>query len=52
MICMKMEDFSNDIKGDVEKWFDTPNYEVERPLPIKKNLVRLMKDELSRDIRK
>ena len=31
------EDFYEDIADDVEKRFDTPNYEVDRPLPTGKN---------------
>ena len=36
------------ILNDVEKRFDTSNYEVNRPLPTGKNKkkIRLMKDEL------
>ena len=33
----------NDSKGDVKKRFDTLNYEVKRPLPIKK-IISLMED--------
>ena len=45
---IKSEDFYKDIKDDVEKRFDTSNYEVNRPLPIGKNkkLIGLMKGEL------
>ena len=36
---IKTEDFYKDIADDVERWFDTSNYDekVERPLPIGKN---------------
>ena len=34
---IKTEDFYKDIAGDVEKRSDTPNYEVDRPLPTGKN---------------
>ena len=34
---IKTEDFYKDIAGDVEKRFDTSNYEINRPLPIGKN---------------
>ena len=46
---IKTEDFYNDIANDVEKRFDTSNYECDRPLPIGKNkkLIGLMKDELA-----
>ena len=45
---IKKEDFYKDIANDVEKRFDTSNYEVNRPLPIGKNkkVIGLMKDEL------
>ena len=45
---IKTEDFYKDIANDVEKRFDTSNYEVNRPLPTGKNkkVIRLMKDEL------
>ena len=44
----KTEDFYKDISNDVEKKFDTSNYEVNRPLPGGKNkkVIGLMKDEL------
>ena len=34
---IKTEDFYKDIANDVEKRFDTSNYEVNRPLPTGKN---------------
>ena len=42
------EDFYKDIANDVEKRFDTSNYEVDRPLPTGKDkkVIGLMKDEL------
>ena len=45
---IKTEDFYKDIANDVEKRFDTSNYELDRPLPTGKNkkVVGLMKDEL------
>ena len=45
---IKTNDFYKDIANDVEKRFDTSNYEVNRPLPIRKNkkVIGLMKDEL------
>ena len=44
----KTEDFYQDVTNNVEKRFDTSNYEVNRPLPIGKNkkVIGLMKDEL------
>ena len=48
IINIKAEDFYEDIANDVEKRFDTSNYEVNRPLPKGKNkkVIELMKDEL------
>ena len=45
---IKTEDFYEDIADDVEKRFDTSNYEVDRPLPKGKNkkVIGSMKDEL------
>ena len=45
---IKTNDFYKDIADDVEKRFDTSNYEVNRPLPTGKNkkVIGLMKDEL------
>ena len=45
---VKTEDFYEDIAIDVEKRFDTSNYEVNKPLPTGKNkkVIGLMKDEL------
>ena len=45
---IKTEDFYKDIANDVEKRFDTSNYEVNRPLATGKNkkVIGLMKDEL------
>ena len=39
MINIKTEDFFEDISNDVERWFDTSNYDKndKRPLPIGKN---------------
>ena len=34
---IKTEDVYGDIADDVEKRFDTSNYETDRPLPIRKN---------------
>ena len=48
IIYIKTEDFYEDIANDVEKRFDTSNYEVDRPLPTGKNkqVIGLMRDEL------
>ena len=45
---IKTEDFYKDIANDVEKRFDTSNYEGDRPLPagMNKKVIGLMKDEL------
>ena len=45
---IKTEDFYKDIANDVEKRFDTSNYEVDRPLSTGKNkkVIGLRKDEL------
>ena len=45
---IKTEDFYKDIANDVEKRFDTSNYEINRPLPTGKNkeVIALMKCEL------
>ena len=45
---IKTKDFYEDIADDVEKRFDTSNYEVDRPLPTGKNKkeIGLMKNEL------
>ena len=44
----KTKDFYKDISSDVDKRFDTSNYEVNRPLPTGKNkkVIGLMKGEL------
>ena len=50
IIYIKTEDFYKDIANDVEKWFDTSNYDEDdgRPLPIGKNkkVIGLFNDEL------
>ena len=45
---IKTADFYKDISDDVEKIFDTSNYECNRPLPTGKNkkVIGLMKDKL------
>ena len=47
---IKTEDFYKDTAGDVERWFDTSNYDEEdkRPLPVGKNkkVIGMFKDEL------
>ena len=48
IIHIKTEDIYEDIVNDVEKRFDTSNFEVNRSLPTGKNkkVIGLMKDEL------
>ena len=48
LVQIKTGDFYNDIADDVEKRFDTSNYEVDASLPTGKNkkVIGLMKDEL------
>ena len=48
IINIKTENFYEDIANDVEKRFDTSNYEISRPLPKgkSKKVIGLMKDEL------
>ena len=43
---IKTNDFYKDIANHVENRFDTSNYEANRPLPIGKKIIGLMKDEL------
>ena len=45
---IRTEDFYKDIANDVEKRFDTSNYEVSRSLPTRKNkrVIGLMKNKL------
>ena len=49
IIYIKTEDFFEDISNDVEKWFDTSNYDKndKRPLPTGKNkkVLGIFKDE-------
>ena len=48
IVNIKTADFYEDIANDVEKIFDTSNYDANRPLPNGKNkiVIGLMKDEL------
>ena len=41
---IKTNDFYEDIADDVEKRFDTSNYEVDRPLPTRKNKIHRIND--------
>ena len=55
-IHIKTKDFYKDIANDVEKWFDTSNYDENdnRPLPIgmNKKVIDLFKDELGGKVMK
>ena len=48
--CVETEDFYKDISSDVERWFDTSNFDEidKRPLPMGKNkiVIGLFKDEV------
>ena len=48
IIHIKTEDFYEDIAPNVDKWFDTSSYIVDRPLPMGKNkkIFCKFKDEL------
>ena len=50
------EDFSEDINNDVERWFDTSNFDQndKRPLQIgvNKKVIEMFKDELGRKVMK
>ena len=39
VIYIETEDFYKDIAGDIERWFDTSNFDEnnKRPLPVGKN---------------
>ena len=56
IIHIKTEDFYEDIADDVNKWFDTSNYDEhdKRPLPIgmNKKVIGLMKDKLGGKVMK
>ena len=49
---IRTEDFYKNVASDVERWFDTSNYDKKdkRPLPIGKNkkVIGIFKDELGR----
>ena len=50
------EDFFEDINNDIERWFDTPNYDKndkrQLPMGMNKNAIGLFKDELGGKIMK
>ena len=52
-VHVKTDDTYKDIAEDVEKRFDTSNFEIDRPLPKeKKKVIGLMNDELGGKIMK
>ena len=52
IVYIKTDDVYKDITEDVEKRFDTSNYELERSLPKErnKNVIGLIKDNLDEEI--
>ena len=46
IVYIKTNDIYADIAKVVETRFDTSNYELDRPLPKEKIIIRLMKNEL------
>ena len=48
LFIIKPKIFYEDIANDVKEWFDTSNYDNNRPIPIGKNkkVIGLFKDEL------
>ena len=50
IIYIKTKDFYEDIANDVERWFDTSNYDKETKKPLQtgvnKKVIRMFKDEL------
>ena len=54
IVYVKTADFYKDIAEDVETRFETPNFEITRPLPEGKNkkVIGLMKDEVGGQITK
>ena len=54
IVYVKTDDIHKDIAEDVERRFDTSNFEIDIPLPKGKNkkVLGLMKDELGGQITK
>ena len=54
--AINISDFFEDINNDIEKWFDTSNYEKNDKRPLKiginKKVIRMFKDELGGKIMK
>ena len=51
-MCIKTDDIYIDMAEDVEAGLDTSNYELERPLPKRKNknVIAFMKNQLGKEI--
>ena len=45
IVYIKTDDIYKDIAENVETRFDTSNFEIDRRLPEKKNVIGLMKDD-------
>ena len=54
IVYIKSDDIYKDIAEDVQTRFDTSNYELDRPIPKRKNkiVIDVTKDELGRKIKK
>ena len=54
IVHVKLYNIYKDISEDVEKRYDTSSYEIDRPLPMRKNkkVIALMNDELKGQIMK
>ena len=54
IVYIKSDDIYKDIAEDVQTRFDTSNYELDRPIPKRKNkiVIDATKDELGRKIKK
>ena len=53
ILHIKTKDFYEDIDNDIEEWFDTPNYKIDRPLLItdkNKKVFGNFKDELGEEL--
>ena len=48
IVHVEIDYIYKDIAEDVETWFDTSNFEIDRPLPKGKNkkVIRLLKEKL------
>ena len=52
IVHVEIDYIYKDIAEDVETWFDTSNFEIDRPLPKGKNkkVIRLLKEKLGGQI--